>query len=149
MKKALSFLTVMLFTGVAFAQTYNTKVHFVQGGNKIEVESGGTVEVKSGGTLSVASGGTASIAGSLAVSGASSMTGALSMVGSGVSVSTSATSSTSVGFKGAVVTLSTRPASVGEMWFQTSDYKLFISTKAPAHNDNTCALAACYKELTN
>lgn len=57
MKKALSFLTVMLFTGVAFAQ-YNTKVHFVPGGSELVAESGATVTVKSGGSLVVEAGAT-------------------------------------------------------------------------------------------
>lgn len=90
--------------------------------------------------------GVPTIVGAPAITGNVTLTGNLTQVGA-ISVSTSATSSTSVGFKGAIVTLSTRPASIGEIWFQTSDYKLYVSTKAPAHNDNTCPTTLCYSAL--
>lgn len=90
--------------------------------------------------------GAPTITGAPVVTGNPSVTGAASVIGS-VAVSTSASSTVSVSFKGAVVTLSTRPATVGEVWFQTSDFKLYVSTKAPAHNDNTCPTTLCYSAL--
>jgi len=72
--------------------------------------------------------------------------GASRVVGS-VAVATSATSGYSLVFKGATVTLSTQPTSVGQMWLQTSDLKVYISTRVPAANDPACALAACYSAL--
>lgn len=72
----------------------------------------------------------------------------LAVVGSGgVTVSTSATSDTSLKVMGSVVTLSTRPTSVGQIWYQSSDYKLYVSTAVPAHNSGLYAGTAAYAAL--
>lgn len=86
------------------------------------------------------------VTGNPTITGNPAVTGAASVVGS-VAVSTSASSTVTVTFKGAVVTLSTRPATVGEIWFQSSDYKLYLSTRVPAHNDATCSGTFCYSAL--
>lgn len=91
------------------------------------------------------------IAGTAATfSGTVAHTGAVTSVGaSGIKVSTSATSATSVSVMGSVVTLSTVPARAGLIYFQSSDLKLFISTRAAVANETTGAGTVLYKELTN
>ena len=66
---------------------------------------------------------------------------------SGVSVSTSATSQNSVRLRGAVVTLSTHAFSEGDIYYQTSDYKLYVATRTVAENVDTCAGTVCYVAL--
>lgn len=94
----------------------------------------------------------------LDVAGASRVTGVLTLVGSpaitgspavvgAVSVATSATSGYGLVFKGAVVTLSTQPAVEGEIWFQTSDRKVYVSTRVPAANVTYCNATGCYSAL--
>lgn len=88
-------------------------------------------------TTGIITGTTGSFSGTLA------LTGALTSVGtSGVKVSTSATSLDSVRIMGAVVTLSTMPATRGEVWFQTSDY-LCISRHTLRRLITVGALARC------
>ena len=112
------------------------------GVGKSEAASGYVLDV-AGATLLT---GTPTVVGNATLTGNLAQTGSQSVIGS-VAVSTSASSTVTVSFKGAVVTLSTRPASVGEIWFQSSDFKLYVSTKAPAHNDDTCPTTACYSAL--
>jgi hypothetical protein len=66
-----------------------------------------------------------------------------------VVVSTSVNSSSSLALRGAVVTLSTRPATVGEVWRQTSDNTLWMSTAVPAHNSAVYGGTAAYIKLSN
>lgn len=82
------------------------------------------------------------------IDGAAVTGDSLALVGSGgVTVSTSSTSGTSLKVMGSVVTLSTRPTSVGQIWYQSSDYKLYVSTAVPAHNSGLYADTAAYAAL--
>lgn len=82
------------------------------------------------------------------IDGAAVTGDSLALVGSGgVTVSTSSTSGTSLKVMGSVVTLSTRPTSVGQIWYQSSDYKLYVSTAVPAHNSGLYAGTAAYAAL--
>lgn len=65
----------------------------------------------------------------------------------GLQVSSSATSATSIRLMGSVVTLSTQPATVGEIWYQSSNSVLYVSTRVPAANVTYCAVAGCYAAL--
>lgn len=87
--------------------------------------------------------GASRLVGATAFTGAVSQTGAQSVVGS-VAVSTAADSSVSMRFRGAVVTLSTRSANRGDIFYQTSDNKVYIATQAITENLATCVGTVCY-----
>lgn len=84
--------------------------------------------------------------GTLANTGAFSNTGAISAVGA-VTASTAAASLQSASIQGAVVTLSTEPTAVGQLWYQVSDNKLYVSTRVPVANVTYCAATGCYAAL--
>jgi hypothetical protein len=90
--------------------------------------------------------GASKVVGAVTMTGAPAITGAASVVGS-VTVSTSATSSARMAFKGAVVTLSTRNVTEGDIYYQTSDYKLYVATRTWAENVATCPTTLCYMAL--
>jgi hypothetical protein len=90
--------------------------------------------------------GNARIVGNVTLTGAPAITGAPTVVGS-VLVSTSASSLQSNGLYGSVVTLSTQPTAVGQIWYQVSDNKLYVSTRVPVANVTYCAATGCYAAL--
>lgn len=94
---------------------------------------------------SISSAGAATVTG-LTNTGAFANTGNVSVVGA-VTASTAAASLQSASLYGAVVTLSTQPTAVGQLWYQVSDNKLYVSTRVPAANVTYCAATGCYAAL--
>ena len=76
-------------------------------------------------------------------------TGAVTAVTStaGVAVSTASSSQTSLRLRGATATLSTHTITTGDVWYQTSDNKLYVATRTVTQNDAACAGTACYSAL--
>ena len=87
--------------------------------------------------------GASRVVGATTFTGAVSQTGAQSVVGS-VAVSTAADSSARVAFKGAVVTLSTKNVTYGDIYIQTSDNKVYVATRTWGENVATCPTTLCY-----
>lgn len=160
MKKYFLSVFIVGLMGIVAYTSPNVKVYMEQGGAKQVISSGGQVEVLDGGSIEVQSGGTLDLQAGSTLSGAASaalgavtatsaaVSGAASVVGtSGIAVSTSASSSVALTFKGAVVTLSTRSVTEGSVYYQTSDYKLYIATRTWGENVSTCAGTVCYAAL--
>jgi hypothetical protein len=86
------------------------------------------------------------VVGAVTMTGAPAVTGAASVVGS-VAVSTAADSSVRMAIKGAVVTLSTRNVTMGDLFYQTSDNKVYVATRTWGENVDSCPTTACYVAL--
>lgn len=86
------------------------------------------------------------VVGASRFTGAVSQTGAQAVVGS-VAVSTASDSSVRMALKGAVVSLSTRNVTMGDLYYQTSDNKVYVATRTWGENVATCPTTLCYVAL--
>lgn len=148
MKKSIQLLALALVAGLTIGYFGSDAAARITGylyGDALVIGYPGTT------VASISSAGAASVTGltntgAFANTGAITNTGSVSVVGP-VVASTAAASLQSASLYGAVVTLSTEPTAVGQLWYQVSDNKLYVSTRVPAANVTYCAATGCYAAL--
>lgn len=156
MKKALTLTNVLIALAIITAVATASVTGYLYGhGLYIETVPGTTVASISNAGVATVTGvvnsGTLTAAGitntgALANTGAVSNTGTLSNIGA-VTVATASTSGYYIGLNGAVVTLATHTITEGQVFYQTSDHKLYVATKTVTSNDPSCVGTGCYAAL--